>query len=108
MRQFKLLSFFLLVLLVSLNSCLKESPMNIDTSKGPKNILEFENTGDDLSTGNSTYPDFYSDLGVVALGASSKFNVNVSYAGVDQAPEDITVNLAVDPAVLTQYNTENG
>ena len=32
----------------------------------------------------------------------------MSYSGVDAAPQDITVNLAVDPTVLTLYNTQNG
>jgi hypothetical protein len=82
--------------------------MNIDPSKGTPNIIEFENTGDNLAGASSKYPGFYSDLGSLKSGASAKFNLNVSYSGVDVAPEDITVNVAVDAATLTQYNTENG
>ncbi|HEY8659207.1 MAG TPA: DUF1735 domain-containing protein [Hanamia sp.] len=109
MKQLKIKSlFFPVILLLSLSSCLKKDPMNIDTSKGPKNVVEFANSGDNLSGSLSTYPGFHMDLPALDSGESSTFIVNVSYSGVDVAPQDITVNLSIDQATLTTYNTQNG
>jgi hypothetical protein len=44
----------------------------------------------------------------VKAGQTVKFNVNVNYAGAETAPQDITVNLSLDPSLLTKFNTENG
>lgn len=109
MRHSKIKTYFLPVLiLLGLSSCLKKDPMNIDPSKGAKNIIEFANTGNDISGSSSTYPEFHIDLGSLANGASATFKINVSYSGVDVAPQDITVNLSLDQATLTTYNTQNG
>jgi len=109
MKQSNLKIFFLPVLvLFGLSSCLKKGAMNIDTSKGVKNIVEFANTGNNVSGSSSTYPEFHIDLGSLKSGASTTFNINVSYSGADVAPADITVNLSLDQSTLTTYNTENG
>ena len=108
MKQSKIYLLFFSVLLIGSTGCLKERAMNIDPSKGTANVVEFANTGDNVSGSTSKYPRFTSDLGTVGIGKTVKFNVNVSYSGTETAPQDITVNLAVDPALLTQYNTENG
>lgn len=108
MKQIKIKVFALSVLIFSLSSCLKESNMNIDPSKGPKNVVEFANTGSNLAGSSSTYPRFNTDLGSVAAGASGSFNVNLSYSGVDVAPSDITVTIAEDESALETYNSENG
>ena len=82
--------------------------MNTDISQAI-NIVEFANTGNDVgSNALSFYPRFQFDLGKVVSGASVSFNVNVRYGGADLlAPQDIVVNLAVDPTILTRYNLEN-
>lgn len=109
MRHLKIKTYFFpMLILLGLSSCLKKDPMNIDSSKGPKNIIEFANTGNDISGSSSTYPEFHIDLGSLANGASTTFNINVSYSGADVAPQDITVNLSLDQATLTTYNTQNG
>lgn len=109
MKQFKINIFFLPTLvLFGLSSCLKKDAMNIDPNKGPKNIIEFANTFNDVSGSSSTYPEFHIDLGSLANGASANFNINVSYSGADVAPQDITVNLSLDQATLTTYNSQNG
>lgn len=108
MKQINIKVFILTALIFSLSSCLKESNMNIDSTKGPKNVVEFGNTGNNISGSSSTYPRFNTDLGSVAAGASASFNVNVSYSGVDVAPSDITVTIAPDASALETYNTENG
>ncbi len=107
MKQIKIKALLFLAIIMGLTSCLKEDPLNIDTSQGPKNMVEFANTGDNVSTASSTYPRFTTDLGSVGSGQTVEFNVNVSYSGVEVAPQDITVNIEVDAAALTQFNTEN-
>ena len=108
MKQSKILLFLLSSLAVGFGSCLKERDMNIDPSKGTPNVVEFANTGDNVAGSNSKYPRFTSDLGSMGEGESVKFNLNVSYSGVEAAPEDITVNLGIDPELLAQFNDENG
>lgn len=108
MKQSKIYLFFLSAFLISQTSCLKERDMNIDASKGTANVIEFENTGDNVAGSTSKYPRFTTDLGSVGSGETVKFNVNVSYSGAEVAPEDITVTLGVDPDLLAQYNSENG
>ena len=99
-------NLFLGLLIISLASCLKADDMNIDAVKYKTNVIEIANTGDNLT--NTGVPGFYSDLGVVAAGASKTFNINIHYTGPGTAPEDITVTLSSDAATLAKYNTENG
>ncbi|HEY9262264.1 DUF1735 domain-containing protein [Chitinophaga sp.] len=109
MKQLKISTLFFSVFLLSgLTSCLKsnDDKMGLDISKSG-NIVEFANTGDNVAVAASTYPRFTSDLGVVNVGDTVFFNVNVSYSGSDDAPEDITVSLALDPAALTLFNDQN-
>lgn len=103
MKNIKLLMLggFVMVL----TSCLKQGVLNIDTSAST-NVVELNNTGDNLTS--SGIPGYYSDLGVVKAGDVKTFNLNVQYTGPGTAPSDITVNLAIDPATLTTYNTANG
>ena len=108
MKYIQIKTFIFSALILGLTSCLKEGKMNIDTTKGPKNVVEFSNTGDDVSASSSTYPRFNTDLGSLAAGASATFNVNVSYSGGDVAPSDINVTLALDAASLVLFNTQNG
>ena len=98
-------NLFLGLFVVSLASCLKADDMNIDV-KYKTNVIEIANTGDNLT--NTGVPGFYSDLGVVAAGASKSININVHYTGPGNAPEDITVTLSSDAATLATYNKENG
>ncbi len=109
MIQLKIKALFIpCILLLGFSSCLKKSGMNIDTKNGPNNIVEFANTGDNISGATSTYPEFHIDLGSLANGKTATFNVNLSYSGGDVAPSDITVSLALDQSTLTTYNTQNG
>jgi hypothetical protein len=107
MKSLKINSILFLVAAVGFTSCLKENPMNIDPSKGPANIIEFANTGDNAAIAASTYPRYATDLGSIASGKTATFNINVSYSGVDNAPQDITVTLGLDTAALRKFNTEN-
>lgn len=109
MKQLKISTlFFAAFLLSGLTSCLKsnDDKMGLDVSK-PDNIVEFANTGDNVAVATSTYPRFSTDLGVVNQDDTVFFNVNVSYSGSNDASEDITISLALDPAALTLFNTQN-
>lgn len=75
---------------------------------GPRNVVEFKNTGDNTAAGTSFYPLFAQDLGTMKAGDSKFFNINVNYAGQDVAPSDITVKISVDQTALDRFNTENG
>ena len=94
----------LAVFMISFSSCLKQGDMNIDTTKG-NNVIEFNNTGGAVTV--SGVPGFYLDLGVLGAGGKKSFNINIHYAGSGVAPEDITVKLAINQALLTTYNTDN-
>ena len=99
-------NLFLGLFIISLSSCLKADDMNIDAVKYKTNVIEIANTGDNLT--NTGVPGFYSDIGVVAAGASKTININIHYTGPGNAPNDITVTLSSDAATLAKYNTENG
>lgn len=109
MKQIINFSFLLAIVILSLSSCLKERVGNIDTGNGnTTNVVEFKNTGNNMSVQSSKYPRYNKDLGVVAAGQSTKMNINVGYSGVDAAPTDITVNLVLDTAALRLFNDQNG
>ncbi len=92
-----------------ISGCLKERTANIDTGNGnTTNVVEFLNTGDNFAAQTSKYPQFYADLGSLGLNQTRTININISYSGVNTAPADMTVNLAIDAASLTLYNTQNG
>lgn len=96
-------------MIFSLGSCLKERVGNIDTGNGnTTNVVEFKNTGNNMSLQASKYPRYNKDLGVVSVGQSKTININIGYSGVDAAPSDITVNLAIDTASLSLFNEQNG
>lgn len=107
MKQTKIIFSLLSVLALGLTSCLKEHIKNIDQDKSVS-LVEFANTGSNVAAVSSVYPGFFVDLGTLATGESAKMNINVDYSGVDEAPEDITVNVELDTALLTTYNTDNG
>lgn len=109
MKYFKIKILAVSFVSILLSSCLKERQANIDTGNGNTlNVVEFLNTGDNNAQQTSKYPQFYSDLGSLGLNQTKTININVSYSGVNTAPADMTVNLAVDAASLTLYNSQNG
>jgi hypothetical protein len=95
------------VAVLALNSCLKKRETTLD-GDGPRNVVEFKNTGSNSAAGTSFYPLYSQDLGSMQAGQSKSFNINVSYSGEDVAPSDITVELEVDQTALDRFNTENG
>ena len=93
--------------ILMLNSCLKKRETTLD-GDGPRNVVEFKNSGSNVAAGTSFYPLFQKDLGTMNPGESKSFNVNVNYAGADVAPSDISVELEVDQTALDRFNDENG
>ncbi len=89
--------------LLGLSSCLKEEPYFKASDSNA--VIELDNTN---SPSFNTYPFYFSDLGVVSNGGSATFNINLSYSGPGSAPEDITVNLALDEDGLAKYNDAEG
>jgi len=107
MKQSKIILFLSAFFTLGFTSCLKEHQMNIDPSKSTS-LVAFENSGSNVAGASSVYPGYYKDLGTLTNGQSSTFNINVGYSGTEAAPEDITVNFALDTAVLATYNAQNG
>jgi len=107
MRHLKINLLLFSALSLGTASCLKKGNINIDDSIAG-NTLEFANTGNIASGALSKYPGFYKDLGSLAEGEHADFNINVSYSGAGNAPQDITVDLSVDNSALATYNDQNG
>jgi hypothetical protein len=97
---------FLPLLAVTLifTSCLKDH-LALDPAQSPV-VIEFANTGANVSPAGAVYARFASDLGSLSTGDSASFNINLNYAGAATAQTDITVTLALDEAALTAYNTD--
>lgn len=93
--------------ILTLNSCLKKRATTLD-GDGPRNIIEFKNTGSNNATSTSFYPLYNQDLGSMTQGESKNFNINVGYSGENVAPSDITLTLALDQNALDRFNKENG
>ncbi|SKA19939.1 DUF1735 domain-containing protein [Sediminibacterium ginsengisoli] len=87
-----------------LTGCLKDSSL-MDPSK-THNVIEFANTaGIATSVVGNIYPLYNINILMQPTGT---YNAIVSYSGADNAPEDITVEVAVaDQAVIDKYNSQN-
>lgn len=91
----------LFVLATTLSSCLKDT-LSLDPANST-NVIEFKNPSSFVSPYGSKYALYSQSFN---LAAENDYPITVSYSGANVAPEDITVNLGVDAAALTQYNTE--
>jgi hypothetical protein len=101
----KIINLFLVgVLATGLSSCLKDDTMIGPDSPGAiKNVIEFANPDFINSPTSSNYPVYVKSFDIAPTG---KLTLTVNYAGVDDAPQDIQVKVALDPAVLTAYNAK--
>src|SRR5688572_13549350 len=90
---------------LALSSCVKDH-LAVDPSQS-NNVIEFANTGSIVSAPGAVHPRYASDLGNLPVGDSASFVVNLSYSGAEPAaPNDITINLTVDPAAMDAYNAD--
>lgn len=107
MRYLSIKTIAFIFMLVGLTSCLKKAD-GVHDEETAGNVVEFANTGDNVASASSKYPRFAIDLGKMNEGDQVSFNLNVSYSGKENAPQDITVNIALDQATLDLFNTQNG
>lgn len=104
----KIYKLFLVVLsLTGLTSCLDEDPV-FDGMNAP-NVIEIQYAGTGSNSAPLTAP-FAVYLNSLPIDEAKpvELPVYINYAGAGVAPEDITVNLALDPAALTKYNSSVG
>ena len=94
-------SIALFLTVTSLTSCLKDDSLVLDPAKGV-NVIEFANPGQ-INVIGSIYPLYVQSYDVVPEVTKT---ITVSYSGPEtEAPEDITVNIALAPtSVITEYN----
>lgn len=102
MKQIRFLPLLAVTLIFS--SCMKDH-LALDPSQSPT-VIEFANTGTNVSPAGAVYARFSSDLGSLNTGDSATFNINLNYAGAGTATTDINVTLAIDEAALTAYNDD--
>lgn len=96
----------LAIIALAFTSCVKDH-LAVDPSQST-NVIEFANSGSIVSSPGAVHPRYASDLGNLPVGDSATFLVNLSYSGAEKtAPNDITINLAVDPAALDAYNADD-
>jgi len=106
-KSLKITGFLLLASCVILSSCLKDSPLTLDTAQ-TNNVTEFANTGSIATLPSGSAASRFSiDLGSLKVGDTASFKVNVDYAGADMAPQDISVVIDVDHSLLETYNEEH-
>jgi hypothetical protein len=89
-----------LALITGLSSCLKDEPI---IANKPENIIEFYTTESIGSPTTALYPVYVKSY---VAGEANKFDVTVSYSGSEVAPQDITVQVALDPDALAKFNTK--
>lgn len=93
-----------LVLMISYSSCLKDKNI-MDPDNSPA-VVEFVNPSNIQSPTTSPLAVAeYSNSFEIAPEVDYKISVN--YAGAYPAPQDVTVKVEIDPAVLESYNTAN-
>lgn len=89
------------LLTLSLSSCLKDEFRGLDHTKGT-NVIEFDNPAQVSVIGSTTA--LYS-LAYPIVQTTTPVPVTISYSGPsNEAPEDITVNIAALPVDLTNAN----
>lgn len=93
--------------LIAMSSCLDEEPLF--SPEGSENIIELADIGPIFTnpSGNNL-PHAYANAFEI-LPEGGNLNVIVSYSGAaDGAPNDITVELVINPTMVETYNAENG
>lgn len=96
---------FVLLGTIGLSSCLKDDEIwGPDAPGYVSNVIELSDQSSVTSESNSTYPRW-----TFAFDPEDEvtLDVLVNYAGADVAPVDITVDLVVDPSIITAFNAEN-
>lgn len=104
MKRYFNKSIALLLAVVSLTSCLKDDSLVLDPEKGT-NVVEFGNVGSPSSAPSDPHV-VYTPVTLEAT-PTAEFTGYINYSGPEEvAPQDITVELAVAPEVVTAYNAK--
>jgi len=101
----KIINLFLLgCLATGMSSCLKDKSLTLPDADGAiKNVIEFKNVDYISSPVSSPYPVYIKSYDILPTGS---LTIEVNYAGVDAAPENINVKVVLDPTILTKYNAK--
>jgi len=92
-----------LALVVGLSSCLNDDDYALDPG-GSTNVVEFLDPSVPASPAGSIYPAYSTSY---TLAPSAVYEIQVSYSGAeDAAPQNIDIQLGVDPIALEEYNTQ--
>lgn len=90
-----------MVMVLSLSSCLKDDMVDQDFSGVNKNFIGIFDYSPSSSSTNST------SLGIVASDATAVLTLEVGYIGQGKSPgADVTIEF--DPKVLEEYNAQSG
>jgi len=98
-NSFKIVCLALMTFAFS--SCLKDD-IALDPDKST-NVIEFKNPSSFISPQGSKYALYTQAF---ELAPEKDYPITVSYSGAQVAPTDITVNIGIDTAAVTQYNKE--
>jgi len=116
MRLFKIIKttricIVALAICLTLNSCLKDNTPPPLYSWSVPNLISFQDnggaSGGGAGYGSTTNPYPLYQFPLTATGDTAGFAAIVVYGPNGAAPEDITVNLAVDTAGLNYFNAYN-
>lgn len=103
-NKITLLILSIVALGASITSCVKERNDVIPDLTKHTGVVELL-AGGATTSGN---PARFKAFGFSVTDSSQNVAVYVNYAAAEFAPADITVNVTLDPASLTAYNTANG
>jgi len=91
---------------VLFTSCLKDDRMVLDPEKG-HNVIEFANVTAPTSAIDAPFVSYVP--ATLELVPESEFTIKFSYSGPEtKAPEDIVIELGVDPDAIETFNTSEG
>jgi hypothetical protein len=90
----------LLILGGAMASCLEDDKPALDPS-GTQNIIEFLDPSVPSSPSGSVYPAYSASF---TLAPEATFEQIISFSGANENGQDITLQLAVDPSALSEYN----
>lgn len=86
-------------------SCLKDKELIGPDAEGAiKNVIEFKNISTITSPATAPFP-VYVPTTLNPEKSTEVIVASIRYAGVDNAPNDITVELGVDPSIVNKYNS---
>ncbi|WP_205501903.1 DUF1735 domain-containing protein [Rufibacter psychrotolerans] len=94
--------FPLALLCLGLTSCLDDEYRTGNSDEMP-NTVEFADVATVNASSGYIYPVYSRSFAVVP---QDEFDVTISYSGTNQAPEDIVVDVTVDPTIISAYNNK--